>query len=205
MKFWGKYEVRHGISQTDGRRLLTLFLVVLTTCTTSTEGGAFSSPSLHTCLGQNAVVSGDEVRTLNPAETLTRHMRAGDKHIYRLALAERQFARLFVEQRGVDIGVKVFAPGGSLLIDMDSPNGFYGLEAVSVMTQAAGSYAVEVYSDSAYPPGDYELKVEGPRAASESDEKHVMAERHLHGGAGAEGQGAKSSRGRGCRDVRRGG
>ncbi|HEV2765553.1 MAG TPA: tetratricopeptide repeat protein, partial [Pyrinomonadaceae bacterium] len=127
--------------------------------------------------GPVTVASAGEVRVLAPGEVVQRGMEAGAKHVYELALAEGQFARVFVEQRGVDVGVKVSAPGESLLIDMDSPNGFYGLEAVSVLARAAGSYSVEVYSDSSYPPGDYELRVEGPRAASASDEKRVTAER----------------------------
>lgn len=140
-------------------------------------GGVSSGNGDAAVRGAGAFAQVGEVRVLAPGEVVQRRMEAGAKHGYELALAEGQFARVFVEQRGVDVGVKVSAPGGSLLADIDSPNGFYGLEAVSVKAQAAGSYLVEVYSYSLYPPGDYELRVEGPRAASASDEKRVMAER----------------------------
>lgn len=114
---------------------------------------------------------------LAPGEVLGRHMEAGATHCFELAMTPGQFAQIVVAQRGVDVGVKAFAPDGSLLIDMDSPNGSYGLETVSVVAQVAGSYRVEVYSDKNYPPGDYELRVEGPRASSASDERRVTAER----------------------------
>ena len=104
-------------------------------------------------------------------------MEAGATHAFELVLAPGQYARIVVAQQGVDVGVRTYAPDGSLLNDMDSPNGFYGLETVSVLAQVAGSYRVEVYSDKNYPPGDYELRVEGPRASSASDERRVTAER----------------------------
>ncbi|MET0649723.1 MAG: CHAT domain-containing tetratricopeptide repeat protein, partial [Pyrinomonadaceae bacterium] len=110
-------------------------------------------------------------------EVVRRGMEAGATHAYELVLGAGQFAQVLVEQRGVDVGVKVFAPGGALLVDMDSPNGFYGRETVSVVAEAAGSYRVEVQSDESYPPGDYELRVEGPRASSAADEARVKAER----------------------------
>jgi CHAT domain-containing protein/tetratricopeptide (TPR) repeat protein len=118
-----------------------------------------------------------EVRVLAPGEVLRSRMEAGAKHAYGLALELGEFTQIAVAQQGVDVGVRLFAPDGSLLIDMDSPNGFYGLERVSVVARVGGSYRVEVYSDSSYPPGDYELTVEGPRAASASDERRVTAER----------------------------
>jgi len=128
---------------------------------------------------QESVSTGQagEVRVLAADEVVRQHMEAGATHAYELVLGAGQFAQVVVEQRGVDVGVKVFAPGGALLVDMDSPNGFYGRETVSVVAEAAGSYRVEVKSDKSYPPGDYELRVEGPRAASASDEARVKAER----------------------------
>lgn len=128
---------------------------------------------------QESVSTGQagEVRALAAGEVVRRGMEAGATHAYELVLEVGQFGQVLVEQRGVDVGVKVFAPGGLLLVEMDSPNGFYGRETVSVVAEAAGSYRVEVQSDKSYPPGDYELRVEGPRASSASDEARVKAER----------------------------
>jgi CHAT domain-containing protein len=118
-----------------------------------------------------------EAHVLAPGEVVRRRMEAGATHAFELTLEAGQFAQVIVEQRGVDVGVKMLVPGGALLVDMDSPNGFYGRETVSVVAEATGSYRVEVYSDKAYPPGDYELRVEGPRASSVRDEARVTAER----------------------------
>jgi CHAT domain-containing protein/Tfp pilus assembly protein PilF len=115
-------------------------------------------------------------------------MEAGATHAYELVLGAGEFAQVVVEQRGVDVSVKVLAPGGSLLVEMDSPNGFYGRETVSVVAGVAGSYRVEVHSDKSYPPGDYELRVEGPRASSASDEARVTAERVFAEAQGLRGE-----------------
>lgn len=125
----------------------------------------------------DSAAAASQVRVLAPGEVVRRRMEAGATHAFELVMAPGQYAQIVVAQQGVDVGVKTYAPDGSLLTDMDSPNGFYGLETVSVLAQVAGSYRVEVYSDKNYPPGDYELRVEGPRASSVSDERRVTAER----------------------------
>jgi CHAT domain-containing protein/tetratricopeptide (TPR) repeat protein len=126
--------------------------------------------------GGHAAQAG-EVRVLAPGEVVRRRMEAGATHVYELKLEPGQYAQIVLAQQGVDVGIRLSEPDGSLLIDMDSPNGFYGLERVSVVARVAGSYRAEVYSDSNYPAGDYELSVEGPRASSASDERRVTAER----------------------------
>ena len=118
-----------------------------------------------------------EVRTLIPSEILTRHMDAGAKHVYELTLAAQQFVEIVVEQKGIDVEVRAISPDRTLYVLTDNPNGFYGRETVSIAAPLSGTYRIEVSSDKAYPAGDYELKVEGPRPASASDEKRVIAER----------------------------
>jgi CHAT domain-containing protein/tetratricopeptide (TPR) repeat protein len=169
-------------------RAARLACVVAVAFATITAGGISSLQSLAARQGPGEVVPVGEVRVLAAGEVVGRRMEAGAAHSYELALEAGQFARVVVEQRGVDVGVRVSAPGGELLVDMDSPNGFYGREAVSVLAASAGGYRVEVYSDKSYPPGDYELRVEGPRAASAADETRVKAERVFAEAQGLRGE-----------------
>jgi CHAT domain-containing protein len=150
-------------SLTGVSRLLVLLLFVLSV------GAILSSRA------QNAVAPA-EVRELAPGEMMKRHMDAGAKHTYELALVSQQYAQIVIDQQGVDVRVRVFVPGGSLLTEMDSPNGFYGREAVSILAQVTGRHRLEVSSDKRFPAGDYELRVEGPRPASLPDELRVKAE-----------------------------
>jgi CHAT domain-containing protein len=118
-----------------------------------------------------------EVRTLAAGELLTRHLEAGATHVYELTLAAQQFAEIVVEQKGVDVEVRAISPDGTLYVLTDNPNGFYGRETVSIAARMSGTYRIEVSSEKAYPAGDYELKVEGPRPASATDERCVTADR----------------------------
>lgn len=140
-------------------------------------GSAVSSEKFVVAQGQTSVPPTGEVRTLTTGEVVTRHMNAGETHAFKLKLTANQFAQIVVEQKGVDVDVKVTAPDGSLYTQIDSPNGFYGRETISVVAHVAGSYLIQANYEKGYPPGGYELKVDGPRAASASDEMRVTAER----------------------------
>lgn len=146
--------------------LLTAFAVV----TTLDINGA-TSP-------QNADASIQEVRILAPDEVIQqRHMDAGETHLYELTLAAQQYARIVVEQKAIDLVVSIEAPDKSLYRQIDSPNGFYGPEIISIVASVRGTYAIKVYSDNKLLAGDYKLRVEGPRTATSSDELRVTAER----------------------------
>ncbi len=127
--------------------------------------------------GQARAAQGGGGQVLAPCEAGRRQMKPGEKHACVLRLAPRQFARVVVAQQGVDVGINLYAPGGAAVAAMDSPNGLFGLEAVSVVAEAEGDYKVEVYSYSGTPAGDYELRVEGPRDTTAADERRVTAER----------------------------
>lgn len=121
-----------------------------------------------------------EVRTLTPGEVVPRRIEAGLIHVYELALGQQQFAQISVKQRGLDLKLIATGPAESpFSIVVDSPNGFFGPETVSLLAPVAGNYRITVAysSDLPYPPGDYELRVNGPRAAISSDDIYVSAER----------------------------
>jgi CHAT domain-containing protein len=127
---------------------------------------------------QDADASTQEVRILAPGEVIEqRHLDAGKTHLYELTLAAQQYARIVVEQKGIDLVVKVEAPDQSLYRRIDNPNGVYGPEIISILAQVTSAYTIKVYSDNTLLAGDYKLLVEGPRAATSSDELRVTAER----------------------------
>lgn len=119
-----------------------------------------------------------DVRTLAPNEIVNRHIDASEPHVYELTLNQDEFAQISVEQRGVDLKLMVTGPE-SFSISVDSPNGFFGPETVSLLARVAGHYRITVAfsSPGQYPPGNYVLRVDGPRAPTTSDKIHVAAER----------------------------
>jgi hypothetical protein len=79
-----------------------------------------------------------------------------------------------VDQRGIDVIVRVFSPGGKKLGEFDSPNGDEGPENVSVIALDAGAYRIEVAPLGQAvnpPPGKYEIKVTEVRKATEEELK----------------------------------
>jgi CHAT domain-containing protein/tetratricopeptide (TPR) repeat protein len=121
-----------------------------------------------------------EVRKLTPNEVVHTHIEFGEKHVYELALGQHEFAQIDLEQHGLDLKLTAIGPPElSFSIAVDSPNGFFGPEMVSLLAPVAGNYHITVaYSSEApYPPGDYELRVNGPRARTALDEIRVSAER----------------------------
>src|SRR5947209_14238919 len=119
--------------------------------------------------------------SLTPGEVITRKMVGGEAHSFHVALTEGQFLRVIVEQQGVDIEVKIAGPTNEqnrreVVQQVDSPNGLYGPESVSIIAPLTGDYLIGVRSGDSVPGGGYELKSDGPREPTESDRDRVAAE-----------------------------
>lgn len=71
-------------------------------------------------------------------------MGAKETHAYTIALEARQFLDAAVNQRGVDVVVRVFAPDATLVAEIDSPNGANGDEPIALEAKATGKYRIEV-------------------------------------------------------------
>ncbi len=65
-------------------------------------------------------------------------------HNYVLRLKKGQFCYTEIDQRGVDVVVRVFAPDGKRLQEIDSPNGTQGPEPMTLIADSTGDYRIEV-------------------------------------------------------------
>ncbi len=65
-------------------------------------------------------------------------------HSYALRLKKGQFCYTEIDQRGVDVVVRVFAPNGTRLQEIDSPNGTQGPEPMTLIADSTGDYRIEV-------------------------------------------------------------
>src|SRR5207302_6282599 len=70
---------------------------------------------------------------------IDRTLAAGQSHRYTIKLELDQIAQLVVDQRGIDVIVRVFSPGGRRLGEFDTPNGTEGPENVPVIAPVAGA------------------------------------------------------------------
>lgn len=67
-----------------------------------------------------------------------------EKHIYEGNLAKEQILHLVVEQRGVDVVVRVFTADGKLFDRIDSANGTQGVEPISFVSLMPATYRFEI-------------------------------------------------------------
>ena len=116
------------------------------------------------------VQEGTDSRRLEVGVPVERELAGGQSHSYEVSLTVGQYAHVIVDQKGIDVGVKLFAPDGKLISEGDSSNGTQGPEPVRVIAQATGIYRLEVSSpDRGARPGRYEAKIIELRPATEQD------------------------------------
>ncbi|MEO6391733.1 MAG: tetratricopeptide repeat protein, partial [Pyrinomonadaceae bacterium] len=109
---------------------------------------------------------------------IEREMAGGQTHYYQLALNAGQYARVVVDQKWFDVAVKIFAPDGGLITEVDNPNGKLGPEPVHITAEATGIYRLEVRSFEAEArPGRYEVQLVELRPATQLDRDRLAARR----------------------------
>lgn len=123
-----------------------------------------------------------EIRTLSADEVVRQGMPVGGEHKFSVVLAEGEFVRAVVVQRGMDVAVRIVGPDKQKVAEMDSPNGMYGPESASVIAQSPGEYLIVVRCDQIVPGGVYELRREAAREPTAADRDRVAAERLFNEG-----------------------
>jgi CHAT domain-containing protein len=142
--------------------------------------------TLLTFLGAiKPVVSQQSFTELEEGRPIERELAGGETHSFQVRLAAGQYLRVVVDQRGIDIALKIFGTDGRKLVEMDSPNATQGPEAISVIAEQSGDYRVEISSlNKEVPTGRYEAKVAAIQAATEQDRKWIAAQSAYNEGQG---------------------
>ena len=118
------------------------------------------------------------IQVLLPNQTIERGLGGGEIHRYQVTLGADEFLQIRVEQKGIDVVLKIADANGKQLAVMDSPNGIAGSETLSWAATTAGVYEIEISSpDSKASAGTYILKRENSRLVTEKDRKRVEIER----------------------------
>lgn len=118
-----------------------------------------------------------DIRELKQGQVIERDLAGGDAHLYRVTMTSGQCLKTLVEQKGIDVLVKVFGPDGQKMVEVDNDPAV-GMEAVSVVADASGDYRVEVRSsDKAAVAGKYVIKIEALRGATTHDRSLMAAEK----------------------------
>jgi CHAT domain-containing protein/tetratricopeptide (TPR) repeat protein len=122
-------------------------------------------------------VPAQTVKDLPALSAVTRELKGGETHSYRLTMSSGQFLHAVVEQLNMDVVTAVFAPDGKQLTESDSPNDDVGSEPIIFVAPAAGEYRIDIRSpnkDAAA--GRYQIKIVALREASAIDKGHAAAQ-----------------------------
>ena len=119
-----------------------------------------------------------EATFLEPGKPIEREMRGGEKHSYKVHAEAGQFVHVVALQKGIDVAVTLLDPSGKQLLTVDSLNGSYGPEPVSIIAEDSGDLQVDVSTASAdAPPGHYQIQLTDLRAPAQTDRTRIKAER----------------------------
>ena len=100
-----------------------------------------AGPAAQQATQSPAQVDAQQLEQQKPTE---RTLAAKETHAYTIALEAGQFLNAAVNQRGVDVVVRVFGPDGKLVAEIDSPNGSQGDEPIALEAKSGGKYRIEV-------------------------------------------------------------
>lgn len=117
-----------------------------------------------------AQTSGQELKL---RETITAKMNGKATSNYQISIPKRSFMFVLVDQKGIDVIVRLFNPSGTKVFEIDSANGLEGPEPVFWKSEeSSGNYRLDVCSeDESAALGTYEITVKELRASYEEDEK----------------------------------
>jgi enterochelin esterase-like enzyme len=120
-------------------------------------------------LTASAGAKGDPLEAGKPA---LREIRKGETHVYEVFVPPDRLVNGVVDQRGVDLMVRIVDPTGATIATVDSPNGKVGPEPWSLDGKTPGTWRLEV---SPFPdtkaPGRYEARVDEIITLDERDER----------------------------------
>ena len=116
--------------------------------------------------------AGQEIDSvLGSAKPIHHHLVRGDDHRYLIVLGGGEFARVVVEQRGIDVSVSV-RDGDTVIEEVQDEIRRDGEEHIDIVTEKAGSYTLSISAaDATVDAGDYVVRLENRRAATVSDRR----------------------------------
>ncbi len=109
--------------------------------------------------------------TLQPGVPIERALGPGQVHEFTVNAKANSHVQLVVEQKGIDVVVKIASPDGKELAQCDTPNGADGVEQVSFLATDSGKYRIAItpLNKDETTIGRYEIKLIETREATEEE------------------------------------
>src|SRR5262249_13929495 len=145
--------------------------------------GYSAYPQSAGSVGQDSVITSKSTHGEKPmisieqGKPVEQELAGGETHNYQIKIAARQFLRVAVYQRGINVLVTLFDPEGKQIVEMDGESSTQGQEEVLFIAAASGSYRLEVRSpEKRVKAGKYEVKIEELREATRKDTDRIAAQ-----------------------------
>ncbi len=100
---------------------------------------------LAACTFPAAGVEGGNVAGVAPGATVSRAATVGETQHFSIALAAGELFEVRADERGADLALVLYGPGGVRLAGMDGPLGGQGAEILSWVAEKAGDYRLEAH------------------------------------------------------------
>jgi CHAT domain-containing protein/Tfp pilus assembly protein PilF len=111
-----------------------------------------------------------QTRELEPGKPIERELSGGQSHSYELKLAAGQYVKLIVDQRGIDVVLKLLGHEGKQIAEFDGEFRTQGQEVAAWVAEGSGSYRVDVQAeDKNAAAGRYKIEILELRVATEDD------------------------------------
>src|SRR5262249_1777583 len=112
-------------------------------------------------------------------QPIERELTGKQCHDYQIWLESGQFARVTVDQQGVDLVVWLVSTTGEEIEVIDSPNDSFGIETVLISAAETGNYGVKVGTQRpTVHSGKYLIRLEEVRSGTSDDSVRLKAQ-HL--------------------------
>ena len=149
---------------------LTITLAVSSLTTESVHAAATSPRRSSGTIEQATAANQADLISIDPAKALQSELRGGQKNSFRIGLADGQYAKVLIEQQGIDIIARLLSPTGKVILEMDADPRKVGEEVIEFTTTGCGDclLTIEPRQKNAAP-GRYEVRVAELRAATEKD------------------------------------
>jgi CHAT domain-containing protein/Tfp pilus assembly protein PilF len=126
-------------------------------------------PRLQT-QSESTLLKNEQVSTLELGKPIEREVSGVENHAYPIGLAEGQYASVVVQQRGIDLVVRVFGPDGRLIISVDNELRSIGEERIELVAESDTNYRLSVQGKyPGLPGGHYDIRFLETRVASEQE------------------------------------
>ena len=110
-----------------------------------------------------------ESATLELGKPFENEISGGQVQTYRIASSAGQFVSVIVQQRGIDVFERLFAPGGKPVAQFDFELRPREAEEAEFVAETAGVYRLEITAKVKGAVGRYEIRVAEIRPANEQD------------------------------------